>query len=164
MLLASVPSHVSATTNTRLAAGSITGVEVIPTVGEISPQGNWPAGTAVPTLTCHTTCPVDSLSAYTESFSVATTTNPPYTNGCPHRSPSTLAEVQAEANGTDPELLESTPERPASPRYVVQSPHADATPHTPSATATAANTPAKRLAIRAIGRFCNRNRALMKDG
>ncbi len=63
MLLIDVPFHVSATTKTSLLAGSITGVEVIPTDGEISPHGSSLAGTGVPTLTCHTCAPVVSLKA-----------------------------------------------------------------------------------------------------
>ena len=59
------PFSVSATTNTRFVPGSITGVDVMPTVGEMSPHGSCEEGTGVPALTCHTTCPVVSFSAAT---------------------------------------------------------------------------------------------------
>ena len=48
----------SATTNTSARVSSITGVPVMPTVGEMSPQGSMLDGTAVPTWVAQTTDPV----------------------------------------------------------------------------------------------------------
>ena len=53
----------------------------MPTVGATSPQGKDVAGTAVPTLVCHRTPPSLARKAYIESFSVATYTVSPNTNG-----------------------------------------------------------------------------------
>jgi len=50
----------------------MTGVPVIPRVGEMSPHGRDPEGTGVPTCDDQTTAPVAEESAYTVSFSVAT--------------------------------------------------------------------------------------------
>src|ERR1700722_9193469 len=62
----------SAITKISFLDWSITGVPVIPTVGEISPQGSDDAGTAGPTWVDQTTAPVEEDSAYTTSSSVAT--------------------------------------------------------------------------------------------
>ena len=57
-----MPSHVSETAKIAPVTGSITGVLVIPTVGEMLPQN--PAleialaGTGVPAFTCQTTAPL----------------------------------------------------------------------------------------------------------
>ncbi len=73
----------SATTKISDRVPSITGVPVMPTVGEMSPQGSDPAGTGVPTWFDHSTAPVVADSAYTVSFSVATNTCPSHTSGSP---------------------------------------------------------------------------------
>ena len=62
---------------------STTGVPVMPTVGEMSPQGRDPDGTGVPTWLDHSTAPVVVDNAYTVSFSVATNTCPSHTSGSP---------------------------------------------------------------------------------
>ena len=56
------------------------GVPVIP-VGSMFPQPSSEPGTGEPALTRQTTRPVFVLSAYTESFSVATNTRPSNTSG-----------------------------------------------------------------------------------
>ncbi len=61
----------------------MTGVEVMPTFGEMLPQGSDEAGTGVPTVVDHATVPLEALSPYTTSFSVATTTKDPSTSGSP---------------------------------------------------------------------------------
>ncbi len=53
----------SATTKTSARASSITGVPVIPTVGEMSPQGSDREGTGVPRWVDHSTEPVVAESA-----------------------------------------------------------------------------------------------------
>ena len=50
----------------------MTGVEVMPTDGEMLPQGSSPLETAGARWRVHTTCPVVAESAYTRSVSVAT--------------------------------------------------------------------------------------------
>ena len=69
------------TAYTRPAAGSTTGVLVMPT-GSTSPHGNDVAGTGWPRWVDHTTEPSDAFNEYTVSFSVAITTRSPTSNGC----------------------------------------------------------------------------------
>ena len=71
----------SATAKISDRPGSITGVPVIPTVGEMSPHGSDREGTGVATWVDQTTAPVVADSAYTVSFSVATYTLPSKTRG-----------------------------------------------------------------------------------
>ncbi len=56
--------------------GSMTMVEVMPTVGAMSPHGSMPADTGVARWSDHSTAPVAPDRAYTVSFSVATKTCP----------------------------------------------------------------------------------------
>ncbi len=63
--------------------GSITGVPVIPTVGEMLPQGSDPEGTGVPRWRDHSTAPLAADRASTVSFSVATKMRPPEASGSP---------------------------------------------------------------------------------
>ena len=73
----------SATTNTSPRAVSSTGVPVIPTVGEMSPQGSEADGTGVARCVDQATVPLVADRAYTVSFSVATKTSPPAASGSP---------------------------------------------------------------------------------
>ena len=57
--------------------GSITMVEVMPTVGPMSPHGSMAGRTGVPKWRDHATVPFVADRAYTVSFSVATNTCPP---------------------------------------------------------------------------------------
>ncbi len=69
------------TAYTRFVAVSITGVLVIPT-GSTFPHGNDERPTGSPRFLLHSTVPSEARSAYTVSFSVATTTRSPVTSGC----------------------------------------------------------------------------------
>jgi hypothetical protein len=62
----------SATTKISFLDGSMTGVPVMPTEGEMSPQGSMADGTGLATWVDQTTAPVAEDSAYTVSSSVAT--------------------------------------------------------------------------------------------
>ena len=73
----------SATTKSSERASSITGVPVIPTLGEMLPQGSDPEGTGVPRWLDHSTVPFVAERAYTVSFSVATKMRPPEARGSP---------------------------------------------------------------------------------
>ena len=67
----------------------------------------------------HSTAPLVSFMAYTESFSVATNTNPEYTSGSAYAAPSSFCDVQsAFAHVTEPVV---EPVRELFPWYVVQS-------------------------------------------
>jgi hypothetical protein len=61
----------------------MTGVPVMPTVGEMSPHGSELLGTGVPRCADQITVPVVADRAETVSFSVATYTRPPATSGSP---------------------------------------------------------------------------------
>ena len=55
------------------------------------PQGRLLRGAGAPRRACQVTAPVAAFSAYTLSFSVATTTRLPISSGCPYTAPSRLA-------------------------------------------------------------------------
>lgn len=96
----------------------MTGVPVIP-LGLMFPQGSDDPSTGVPMCVLQRTAPFVSFRAYTESFSVATNTNPEYTRGSAYAAPSSFCEVQsAFAQVTKPEVK---PARELLPWYVVQS-------------------------------------------
>lgn len=58
-----VPFTSSATTKTSEVAGSMTGVDVMPTFGVMSPHGNIPDGTGEPTVVDQAIEPVAACSA-----------------------------------------------------------------------------------------------------
>ncbi len=76
-------SSSSATTNTSPRATSSTGVPVIPTVGEMSPQGSDDEGTGVARCDDQSIAPLVPERAYTVSFSVATKIFPCEASGSP---------------------------------------------------------------------------------
>ena len=75
--------------------GSMTIVEVMPTVGVMSPHGSMPAGTGEARWSDHATAPLAADRAYTVSFWVATKTWPPKMSGSPYTGPSSDGEVHA---------------------------------------------------------------------
>ena len=77
------PDRASAETNSVSETGSMTMVEVTPTVGLMSPQGSRSAGTGEARWSDHAIAPSDPDNAYTVSFSVATNTWPLSTSGSP---------------------------------------------------------------------------------
>ena len=103
------PAASSVTANTSPRAWSMTGVPVMPTRGEMSPQGRFPDGTAVPTCVDHNTAPVLAANSSTVSFSVATTTRPLTTRGSPKICPSSPVDVHAATAGVRLVLVGSAP-------------------------------------------------------
>ena len=89
------PTSSSATTNTSWRVESTTGVEVIPTVGVMSPQGRSPDGTGAATVVDHRIDPSVADRATTVSPSVATRTRLPRTSGSPNSCPPSLGETHA---------------------------------------------------------------------
>jgi hypothetical protein len=77
------PDNTAAETNNVPDEGSMTIVEVTPTVGEMSPQGSMPAGTGDARWSDHDSAPLVADNPYTVSFSVATKTWPSSMRGSP---------------------------------------------------------------------------------
>jgi hypothetical protein len=76
MWLTDDPESTAADANSLPDEGSMTIVDVIPTVGVMSPQGRAPAGTGEARWSDHARVPSAADSAYTVSFWVATKTWP----------------------------------------------------------------------------------------
>src|ERR1035441_696739 len=111
----------SATAYNVPVTGSMTGVLVMPRVGEMSPQGSSEEGTGAPRLTCQACAPVVSLKAYRSLFSVAAMTRPAKTSGSAQTLPPSLGTLQAGVKGSAEPLLWSTPVSAPSAWSVVQS-------------------------------------------
>ena len=75
------PGWIMPAAYTRFAAGSTTGVPVMPT-GSTLPQGNDDPATGSPRCALHAMVPSVAFSEYTVSFSVATITRSPTISGC----------------------------------------------------------------------------------
>jgi hypothetical protein len=98
----------------------MTGVPVMPTSGEMSPQGSADDGTGRATWRDQTTEPLVEERAYTVSSSVATNTSLPKTRGSPKSWPSSWGETHALVEVLIDETLVDTPVPAASPWYTVQ--------------------------------------------
>src|SRR5438034_3455676 len=106
---------------------SITGVPTMPTVGEISPQGNSLDGTGTPALFSQITLPLEASSAYSRSPTVATYTREPSTSGCPQIGAPSGGDCHAKLGASGVPASGSSPERAGSRWYVghIASPWAD---------------------------------------